>query len=112
MNENMKKFKNWWLIGNDESQELPLIWRNHGAVNGQKYWRLFDVLRNALFEKIRSEILDLSSSSRNSEFFGIKEGFETSNWKLSKVREQKNFKITKTKLREVVSDKVFTEKVE
>ena len=21
-----KKFKNWWLIGNDESQELPLIW--------------------------------------------------------------------------------------
>ena len=70
MNENMKKFKNWWLIGNDESQELPLIWRNHGAVNGQKYWRLFDVLRNALFEKIRSEIFDPSSSSRNSEFFG------------------------------------------
>jgi len=70
------------------------------------------VLRNALFEKIRSEIFDPSSSSRNSEFFRIKEGFKTSNRKLSKVREQKNFKITKTKLREVVSDKVFTEKVE
>jgi len=70
------------------------------------------VLRNALFEKIRSEIFDPSSSSRNSEFFGKKEDFETSNRKLSKVREQKNFKITKTKLREVVSDKVFTEKVE
>lgn len=58
------------------------------------------MLRNALFEKIRSEIFDPSSSPRNSEFFGIKEGFETSNRKLSKVREQKNFKITKTKLRE------------